>query len=314
MGIRSQAARQRSTFERRDAYDVVTDRIIAALERGVAPWVRPWRSLGPAAQLRNAVSGRPYRGINVLLLGSAGYEDPRWLTYRQAQGLGGHVRKGEKSTPAVFWKRLVVRDRDEETGEEGARVVPLLRYYSLFNAGQCDGLALEPVGAPLEPILPPNGECSEFIARTGAEIRHGGDVAAYNLGLDLVTLPAVSSFVDVGAYFATAFHELTHWTGHPSRTPRPFGRRFGSEAYAAEELVAELGSAFLCERFRVDGRLQHPEYLGNWLTVLRGDNRAIVTAASKARIACEWLYAKTGTTPAAIEEEETAEAPEGATA
>ena len=265
--------------------------MVASLENGVAPWVRPWRSLGAAGDLRNGSTGHAYSGINVLLLGmvmdAEGYDDPRFVTYRQARALGGHVRKGEKGSLVVFWKQLAVKD---ETTDE-LRRIPFLRHYHLFNVAQCDGMELKSVKS-LDDLPEPerDARCEAFLDATGADIRHGGSMACYKRRpLDYIQLPRARAFKDMGAYYGTAFHELTHWTGDADRTPRTKGKRFGDTEYAHEELVAELGSAFLCRLYAVDGTLQHPEYLANWLQTLRNDKRAIFQASSRARKACEWL-------------------------
>ncbi len=282
----------------RDLYAEVTERIVEAMEHGCAPWVRPCRTIGARGGLRNAATGREYSGINVMLLGltmdACGFEDPRWLTYRQALGLGGQVRRGERGTLVVFWKQLKVRDKKQDGGEDRAspreRTIPLLRHYTVFNVMQCDGLALPPITVTPLPEPARDLACDDFVAGTAAVVRHGGSLACYRLRPhDDIQMPARTAFVDSGGYDATLLHELIHWTGDETRTPRPFGRRFGSPDYAREELVAEMGSAFLCQMFQVDGTLQHPEYLRSWLEVLKEDKRALFQAASKARHACEFL-------------------------
>ncbi len=237
---------------------------------------------------RNGATGHAYSGVNVLLLNlemhSRGFSDPRFVTFKQARALGGHVRKGEKGSLVVFWKPFVVTDPDE-----GKKTIPFLRHYTVFGVEQCEGLRLK--GKTLDDLPEPvrDAACDRFVTETGAEIRHGGSVACYRAGSDAIDLPHPGAFRDMGAYYSTAFHELTHWSGHKSRCDRDLSGRFGADAYAAEELVAELGSAFLCQRFSVDGTLQHPEYLATWLKVLRSDKRAIFTASSKARTACEYM-------------------------
>lgn len=279
----------------RDLYAEVTARITEALERGAAPWVRPWKTIGDLGGLRNAVSGYQYSGINVMLLGltmdSSGFADPRWLTYQQARKLGGQVRRGERGTQVVFWKPFTIKAKDDERELEAReRTIPFLRCYTVFNVGQCDDLKLPE--AVVAPVTEPDRDvaCDDFVGNTGAVVTHGGSVACYRLPpVDAIQMPPLSSFADSGAYYATLFHELIHWTGDASRSPRPFGRTFGDPDYAREELVAEMGSAFLCQEFRVNGTLQHPEYLAHWLTVLKTDKRALFQAAAKARQACAFL-------------------------
>ncbi len=281
-----------TTKARRDLYAEVTDRIVHALENGVAPWVRPWRTLGASGDLRNAVTSRAYSGINTLLLAiecqEHGFTDPRFLTFKQAKAAGGSVRRGEKGSFVIFWKTFQT-ERTEDDGTKTLRNIPVLRHYYLFNVEQCDGVELDSVTLDTLPEPERDAQCDAFITGTGAEIHHGGSVACYRPGADDIRLPHARAFVDAGAYYSTAFHELTHWTGPKTRCDRDLSGRFGADAYAAEELVAELGSAFLCQRFAVDGQLQHPEYVANWLKVLKGDTRAVFTASSKARKAAEYL-------------------------
>jgi antirestriction protein ArdC len=331
--------RARKRAPRRDVYQDVTDRVIAALEAGTIPWVRPWKGgeVGAHGRPVNVRSAKPYNGINVMLLwltaAAEGYSRDLWLTFRQAKALGGSVRKGEHGTRIVFWKFREYADKDSsgapvvdpETGEARTRRVPMARLYTVFNVDQCDGLTL-PKRFRLDPadsaeaadaeadLIARDTAIEEFLAATGAAIEHRGSRACYSPDADRIRLPKLDAFNDSGAYYATALHELTHWTGHKSRCDRDFRGRFDSDAYAVEELVAEMGSAFLCARFAVEGKLQHPSYLAHWVKVLRADNGAIVTAASKARIACEYLYELTGDTPAEVEDDPEGEAPEAAAA
>lgn len=235
---------------RADLYQTVTNQIIAALEAGTSPWICPWKRGADDPNPANLSSGRPYRGINVLLLNlqsmTCGYTRNRWLTFRQAQALGGHVRRGEQGSPIVFFK---MHDIDEAqataaapTGDQSERrATPLLRSFTVFNVDQIDGLP----AALLSPITA-NAEwnaidCAEqVLAQSGAVIRHGGARAFYQPNLDLIQLPFRSSFRAAADYYATALHELTHWTGHPSRCNRVMGQRKGIEAYAFEELVRTL--------------------------------------------------------------------------
>ncbi|MEE8106314.1 MAG: zincin-like metallopeptidase domain-containing protein, partial [Planctomycetota bacterium] len=177
----------------------------------------------------------------------------------------------------------------DANGADTLKTIPMLRHFHVFNIEQCDGVELDSVTLDELPEPERDAQCEAFVAGTGAIIHHGGSVACYRTGADDIRLPDRRAFVDAGAYYSTAFHELTHWTGPKSRYDRDLSGRFGADAYAAEELVAELGSAFLCQRFAVDGALQHPEYVGNWLKVLKGDTRAVFTASSKARKAAEYL-------------------------
>lgn len=284
----------------RDIYQEVTNTIIAELEQGTAPWVKPWKSGSCAggAMPYNASSGKRYRGVNIpLLMGTASvYGSPAFVTFKQALDMGGHVRKGERGTTIVFWKFLTAAapaGEPETGGDAGdAKLIPMARAYTVFNVAQCDGLQLPAVVAP-KPINPDarSVELDAAIANTGATITHGHNGAFYASSIDSIGLPNFELFRDASNYYATAFHELAHWSGHESRLARKLGNRFGSEAYAAEELIAELSAAFLCADRGVIGELRHAAYLDSWLKVLRGDKRAIFTAASKAQQAADFLTA-----------------------
>lgn len=274
-----------------DIYQTVTDRLVTALEAGTVPWLRPWKTAnrGSALEPYNASSGRPYNGVNLLILGCAPYQSLGWMTFNQARALGGCVRKGERGTTVVFWK--FDRVRDDETGEVKTR--PFARAYTVFNVEQIDGLP-ETLAAPLPPVAPEGGVI-EVARRHGVDLRHGGDRAFFSPTYDFVQMPSADAFKSPEHYDATLAHELTHWTGGKARLDREFGKRFGDQAYAFEELIAEIGSAFACARLGVplDG-LQHPAYLANWLAVLKGDKRAIFTAASAAKRAAELLLGAAG--------------------
>ncbi|HTQ10397.1 MAG TPA: zincin-like metallopeptidase domain-containing protein [Fimbriimonadaceae bacterium] len=273
-------------------YQIVTDKIIQALERGVVPWRKPWHTQeGPPC---NAVSRRPYHGVNLLLLSLAHYQDHRWLTYKQAKELGGFVRPGESSSIAVFWKAWKIEDEEQKDGEVKRRQVSVLRFYNLFNVVQCEGLGL--------PELEGDGRQEhERIAAAEALVRnvpdsprlHEGDKqACYYPLADVVSIPALSSFVSADSYYNTLFHELAHATGHESRLNRPGMRSiFGSRDYAREELVAELTSAFCCAMLGLDNSLleDSASYIGGWLKTLHDDPRAIVVAASQAQRATDYL-------------------------
>ena len=272
-----------STAPAADIYQSVTDRIIAALETGTAPWLKPWTT-GTTGGLEpyNAASGRAYNGINLLVLGCSAHGSQGWLTFKQAAELGGSVRKGERGTQIVFWafpKRL-------ENGVE--KVVPFARAYTVFNVDQCDGLEGK-LKLPA-PVVAGDTSVNAIAARLGAVVKHGGGRACYSIASDTVTVPSLDAFKTVDHYQSTLAHELVHWTGHKSRCARDFANRFGSEAYAFEELVAEIGSAFVCARQGValEG-LQHSEYVASWLKVLKGDKRAVFTAASKAKAAAAFM-------------------------
>jgi antirestriction protein ArdC len=276
---------------KRDLYDEVSARIIAELERGAAPWVKPWSATPGQNVPQNAVSGRPYSGCNVILLWLArdrGWSRPRFLTFKQALEAGGNVRKGERGTKVIFVKQLQVQDRDADAE---TRLVPMLRD-TVFNVDQCDGLpdsirAGKPVG--VRNFEERHLLADDFVRATGADVREGHGEAYYAPGHDFISMPAFRAFKGADHFYNVAFHELTHWTGHKSRLDRDLKNRFGSRAYAAEELVAELGAAFLCAEFSIDGDVRNAGYMKTWLALLRSDKRAFFTACSKASQAAEYL-------------------------
>lgn len=271
-------------------YDQVTARIVAEMEKGALPWIKPWRA--DATAEHNQISKKAYRGINRLLLGmasmSAGYQSNAWATYKQWQALGAQVTKGEHGTNIVFFKPVgATRNTEGEVEETGYCVI---RGYTVFNATQTNF----PVPAPIVPdtAFNPIPACEAFIARTGAVISHGGDAAFYAPGPDRIQLPHKSAFDVEASYYATAFHELTHWTGAKHRLDRDLSKgRFGNPAYAFEELVAEMGAAFTCAEQGIQGELRHAGYLQHWLTACRADNKAIFKAASLAQKAADYLKA-----------------------
>ncbi|WP_250504690.1 zincin-like metallopeptidase domain-containing protein [Caballeronia sp. AZ7_KS35] len=281
-----------------DVYARVTDKIIADLEKGVRPWMKPWSAGHTEGRITLPLrhNGVPYRGINVLLLwGEAmanGYSGNRWMTFKQATELGAHVRKGEHGSLVVY-ANTVTKTEANDNGEEIEREIPFMKGYTVFNVDQIDGLPEgyqtkpEPKGEPLQLIE----EAEAFFAATGATFRHGGNRAYYAPRLDLIQLPTPEAFRDAESYAATKAHELTHWTSHPTRLNRELGKRFGDEAYAAEELIAELGAAFLSVTLGItpEVREDHAAYLGHWLTVLKADKKAIFTAAAHAQRAADYL-------------------------
>jgi antirestriction protein ArdC len=279
---------------KRDIYSAVTARIVAELQAGAAPWIKPWSATPGANTPCNAVTNRPYSGCNVILLWMvqrAGYRTPRYLTFKQALELGGHVRKGERGFKVYFVKQLQVRDKgaDDDTA---TRIVPMLREYTVFNVDQCENLP-ERIMAPsaVKPHNPDKRDAAidEFLAHTGASIREGFGEAYYLPGADFISLPRFEAFKSAAHFYSTAFHEHGHWTGHHSRLARDLRHRFGERAYAAEELVAELCSAFLCAEFSIDGDLRHSGYIENWIGLLKADTRAFFTACSKAQAAADYL-------------------------
>lgn len=281
---------------KRDLYAEVSARIIAELEDGTAPWVKPWSATPGQNVPQNAVTNRPYSGCNVILLWLArgnGWTTPRFLTFKQALEAGGNVRKGEHGTKVVFVKQLRVADTNAGEGEEaGEKLIPMMREYTVFNVDQCDGLP-ETItrGKPVTVRNPDsrNPIADEFLASSGADIREGAGEAYYAPGADFVSMPAFAAFKGADHFYNVAFHELTHWTGHKSRLDRDLRHRFGTEAYAAEELVAEIGAAFLAAEFSFDGDVRHAGYIQSWIKLLKHDKRAFFTACSKAQAAADYL-------------------------
>jgi antirestriction protein ArdC len=282
--------------QRGDIYSEITSKIIAQIEAGILPWVQPWAG-GPALSLpKNASTKKAYSGINILLLWDAlfarGFERNQWLTFKQALALGGAVRKGETGTTAVYADSFIPKKEQEAACASGedARRVAFLKRFTLFNIAQCDGLPADLL-TPLGPVshVDPLPVAEALLCASGAVIQRGGERAFYHTGEDFIRIPEQSQFFAPINFYRTALHELTHWTGHKTRLARDFSGRFGSEAYAREELVAELGSAFLCANLGIVPTVRHADYIGNWLTVLKNDSRAIVSAASHASKASDFL-------------------------
>ena len=283
-----------------DIYTRITNQIVADLEQGVRPWLKPWNAEHAAGRITRPLrhNGIPYQGINVLMLWSAamagGYAAPIWMTYRQAQELGANVRKGEKGNLVVYANTITRTETDVNTGEEDEQQIPFMKGYSVFNVEQIEDLPA-PFYAPAEPRLDPVQRVTHadlFFAAAGADIRHGGNRAYYSITDDHVQMPPFETFRDAESYYATLAHECSHWTRHKSRLDREFGRKkWGDEGYAMEELVAELGSAFLSADLDLtpEPRDDHAAYIASWLKVLKDDKRAIFTAASHAQRAADYL-------------------------
>lgn len=280
----------------------VTARIVAELEQGRAPWVRPWGAMRGAGlrgnpRPHNAESGRPYSGVNVLLLemtrAACGYASNGWLTFGQAIKAGGGVKRGEKGTRIVYSERRVFTAKDEKTGEESTRAAFILKESVVFNLEQCERLP-ERITCPAAynpgENSPEAAGVAGVLERHKPELHHGGDRAFYSPSLDAVQMPMRAAFVSGAAYDATLLHELVHWTMPEHRLARSFGKAVkGNEAYAREELVAELGAAFLCAALGVDGELRHADYIASWLAVLKNDKKAIFQASSYAQKAAAYL-------------------------
>ena len=278
---------------KRDLYAEVSSRIVGELERGAAPWVKSWSATPGQNVPQNAVSNRPYSGCNVVLLWLArnrGWATPRFLTFKQAQEAGGHVRKGEHGTKVYFVKQLQVKDGDGEEAE--SRLIPMMREYTVFNVAQCEGLPDSiRAGRPMRVRNPDTRDAlaDEFLRSTGADIREGHGEAYYVPSRDFISMPAFAAFKGADHFYNVVFHELTHWTGHKSRLSRDLKNRFASRHYAAEELVAELGAAFLSAEFGFDGDVRNAGYIATWIDLLKVDKRAFFTACSKASKAADYL-------------------------
>jgi antirestriction protein ArdC len=287
---------------RADIYTRITDQITALLEAGVKPWTQPWNAAHAAGGVSRPLrhNGQAYSGINVLTLWASAmerhYAAPIWMTFRQALELGGHVRKGEKGSPVVY-ANTIIRSEEGDDGQDEERAIPFLKAYTVFNIEQIDDL---PAHYYARADLPENPDAridaaEGFFGALHADIRHGGASAYYSPTLDYIQMPEFVSFRDAQSYYATLAHECTHWTRHGSRLDRDLGRKaFGDEGYAREELVAELGAAFLCADLglRLEDREDHAAYIGSWLRVLKNDKRAIFAASAHAQKAVDYLHGK----------------------
>ena len=292
--------REAGAQPRANLHDEVTRQIIRELEAGRFPWVQPWdasAASGPGLP-RNALTGRRYSGVNVLLLWGAaiegGHASQHWLTFRQALEAGGNVRKGEKGTTVVYADRFIPeaeKARAVESGED-ARAIPFLKKFTVFNVAQCEGLrpglATDPAPLPEREIIP---HAEALIEATGADIRIGGDKAFYAPSGDYIQVPPQPAFRDQINYYRTVFHELSHHSGARHRLNRDLSGRFGSKPYAREELCAEISAAFICAALGIVPTVRHADYVGSWLEVLREDNRAIFRAASQASKAADYILA-----------------------
>jgi antirestriction protein ArdC len=305
----SHSHREAAERPRSSLYEEITARIIADLEAGTFPWAQPWGGGSYTAALglpRNAVTGKPYSGINVLILWgrvfNEGYASQSWLTFRQALSLGGSVRKGEHGVSVCYADKFIPKgNRSGAMGpangsadnvESEGEAIPFLRRYTVFNVAQCDDLPDHCVttapALPAREIVP---QAEALAAATLADIRTGGAHAFYRPSDDTITIPPQPAFFDQINYYRTLFHELGHWTGHQRRLNRDQTGAFGSKLYASEELVAEITAAFVCAALSITPTVRHADYLGNWLEVLRADNRAIFRAASKASKAADFILA-----------------------
>ena len=289
-----------TSTSRQNVYSRITSQIIACLEQGVRPWVKPWNAEHAAGRITQPLrfNLQPYSGINILSLwmsaAAQGFAAPIWMTFRQAIELNAHVRKGEKGSLVVYANAITRSERDEETGEDIEREIPYLKGYTVFNVEQIEGLP-DHYYAKAVPRLDPVARidrAENFFASSKATIRHGGSRAYYAQEVDYIQMPPFECFRDAESYYCTLAHELMHWTKHPSRLARDFGRKqWGDEGYAQEELVAELGTAFLCADLELasEPREENASYIANWLEVLKNDTHFIFKAAAHAQRAADYL-------------------------
>jgi len=285
---------------KKSVYEIVTDRILEKLERGTVPWHKPWSGGGCP---KNLVSGKEYRGVNVWLLGSQDYASRYWVTFKQAKALGGSVRKGERSTPCIFWKFLARDTENAETGKTETKQIPLIRFYTVFSVEQCDGLsharlqALSEETAPFNPI-----EAAETIVASYPDApsisQDGRGSAYYRPSTDSIHMPERQTFDSEAHFYATLFHEMTHSTGHESRRGRPGvtnPTRYGSHEYSQEELVAEMGAAFLLAEARIDSESltnNSAAYVASWLKALQNDPKLVVLAGAQAQKAVDHILGR----------------------
>jgi antirestriction protein ArdC len=284
---------------RGDVYTRVTDRIVADLESGTKPWMKPWANSSGDGFIARPVrhNGIPYRGVNILMLwGEAmdkGFSASTWMTYQQARELGAHVRKGETGSLVVYADSFKKTETDDR-GNDVELDIPFMKGYTVFNVEQIDRLPEKYCPPPKQIVSVPVqiAMAEAFFTATGARLQHGGNRAFYSPSRDFIQLPPLASFRDSESYAATKAHELVHWTAHEKRLNRTLGKRFGDAAYAAEELVAEIGAAFLCADLGITPETMpdHADYLAHWLSILKSDKRAIFTAASQAQKALDYLY------------------------
>jgi len=281
-----------------NVYEIITERVMQQLASGTAPWHKPWKARGRSALPRNLITGREYRGINIWILMSSGHSSPYWLTFRQANALGGHVRQREVGSPVVYWKfgTREIQDGDEIIERKSV----LCRYYTVFNLEQCDGIAAPE--APLDgpPELTPIEECDNVVtAWTGKPvIQHGGDRASYSKLEDRVRIPELQAFECAEEFHSTLFHELVHSTGHPTRLNRSTlmdTESFADENYSREELVAEMGAAFLCGITGIENTTvrNSAAYVHGWLQALKGDCRLVLIAGGQAQKAVDLIRGAT---------------------
>ena len=297
--------------ERRDVAAEITNLIIAKIEAGTAPWTRSWTAGGSGSRpMRH--NGQAYSGINCLYLwavgAEAGYTSPYWMTYNQAVAFGAQVRRGESGTLSVYFNAVSKTETDVSTGEENLRLIRFMRHYVVFNAEQIDGLAPQFHPATQSVAVEPStrqAAIDAFFAAIPADIRHGGDKAFFSPSHDFIQVPRPAAFKSQDHFASTLAHECCHWSGHADRLARTFGKRFGDDAYAFEEIVATIGQSFICADLDLPAELHdgHASYVDHWLRVLKADKAAIIHAASKAEQAARYLTAFSAPTEGNAREE-----------
>jgi antirestriction protein ArdC len=299
------------SIEKQDVYTRITDKIIADLEQGVRPWMKPWNAGNTAGRITRPLrhNGAAYSGINILMLWAEamdkGFTSPTWMTFKQALELKANVRRGEKGSLVVY-ANSITRTEEDNKGEESEREIHYMKGYTVFNVEQIEGLPEQFYSTPIVSTTPVKRitHAESFFAATKADIRYRGNQAFYSNDGDYIQMPIIDAFHDAESFYATLGHESTHWTKHPTRLDRSFGRKsWGDEGYAQEELVAELASAFLCADLGLtpEVRDDHAAYIASWLKVLKNDKRAIFTAASHAQKAVEFLHGLSKQAPASAE-------------
>ena len=304
--------------EKRDMFQETTDKIVAMLEAGTAPWRKPWTS----ADAPRNIEGRPYNGINVFILGMQPFTNPFWMTFNQAKARGGNVRKGEKGTTVVFWKIMRVTDKDEKSGEKVSKTIPMLRSFTVFNVEQTENVNLPRKVRDWKPTQVSEFEGYEAAEKIMAEYPDApavltGSAAFYVPASDTITLPARESFHSPAEFYSTAFHEMGHSTGHEKRLNREgianIGA-FGTHEYGREELVAEMTAAFLAAEAGIEVTHDNSAaYLASWVRTIKADPRAVVVAAGKAQKAAEHILGRAAIADVEMDEDAPVEAAEGVT-
>jgi antirestriction protein ArdC len=286
--------------EKQDVYTRITNKIVADLEQGVRPWMKPWNASNTTGRITRPLrhNGVPYSGINILMLWASsieqGFAAPIWMTFKQAFELNAHVRKGQKGSLVVY-ANSITKTEDDGSGNEVEREIPFMKGYTVFNVEQIEGLPEIYYTVPEMKLTTVERieRAEAFFASTRADIRYRGDRAFYSCDGDYIQMPVIEAFRDAESFYATLAHEGTHWTRHASRLERDFGRKtWGDEGYAREELVAELGAAFLCADLGLtpEVRDDHAAYIATWLIALKNDKRAIFSAAAHAQKAVDFLH------------------------